>query len=255
VPPPAIGQDIKIMGLRDGNTITLTLACAMVDRYCSGLPDYLENKEILKESAQMVAKKYTNRKVIVDVNTADDIDSGSVYLTVTGHRPRWDDGSVGRGNRCNGLITQQAHEHEATSRKNPINHIRKIYNILSTQMAQHCVREVDRIRRDLHQAPLPMENHRPAPRCQHPGALTRPQAPKRSAVIEAIIDQELSEITCLTEKDHPWRSQDGKRARSREGPGRDRLAIEQGRSRSWLISWRKADSTSWTRETGTLSTP
>src|SRR5512136_203426 len=33
---PVVGQDIKIMGLRDGNIITLTLACAMVDRYCSG---------------------------------------------------------------------------------------------------------------------------------------------------------------------------------------------------------------------------
>ena len=37
---PAIGQDIKIMGLRDGNTITLTIACAIVDAYCADIKEY-----------------------------------------------------------------------------------------------------------------------------------------------------------------------------------------------------------------------
>ena len=201
---PAIGQDIKIMGLRDGNTITLTLACAMVDRYCSGLPDYLENKEILKESAQIVAKKYTNRKVIVDVNTADDIDSGSVFLTVTGTSAEMgDDGSVGRGNRCNGLITpNRPMSMEATSGKNPINHIGKIYNILSTQMAQHCVREVNGIEeiyiRLLSQIGKPIDQ----PLVASIQVLLRPDHNLKGigSDIESIIDQELSDITCLTEK-------------------------------------------------------
>jgi len=46
---PVIGQDIKIMGLREDDTITLTLACAMVDRYCSGLADYIEYKNKIQE--------------------------------------------------------------------------------------------------------------------------------------------------------------------------------------------------------------
>jgi S-adenosylmethionine synthetase len=201
---PAIGQDIKIMGLRDGDTITLTLACAMVDRYCSGLPDYLENKEILKENAEMMAKKYTNRKVVVEVNTADDIDSGSVFLTVTGTSAEMgDDGSVGRGNRCNGLITpNRPMSMEATSGKNPINHIGKIYNLLSTQMAQHCVREVDGIEeiyiRLLSQIGKPIDQ----PLVASIQVLMKPEHKLKgnSRDIEAIIDQELSEITCMTEK-------------------------------------------------------
>ena len=41
-----------------------------------------------------------------------------------------DDGSVGRGNRANGLITPcRPMSMEASSGKNPINHVGKIYNI------------------------------------------------------------------------------------------------------------------------------
>ena len=58
---PVFGQDIKIMGLRDGDTITLTIACAMVDRYCAGLAQY-RIQEILKEQIEKVARKYTRRK-------------------------------------------------------------------------------------------------------------------------------------------------------------------------------------------------
>jgi S-adenosylmethionine synthetase len=57
-----------------------------------------------------------------------------------------DDGSVGRGNRCNGLITpNRPMSMEATSGKNPINHVGKIYNLLSTQIANDCVEQVEGI--------------------------------------------------------------------------------------------------------------
>ncbi|MDO9549959.1 MAG: methionine adenosyltransferase, partial [Methanoregula sp.] len=144
---PAIGQDIKIMGLRDGNTITLTIACAIVDSYCANIREYQEYMVLLNEEIVKIAKKSTKRKVVVHVNTADNIKKESVFLTVTGTSAEMgDDGSVGRGNRCNGLITpNRPMSMEATSGKNPINHIGKIYNLLSTQIAQECVREVDGI--------------------------------------------------------------------------------------------------------------
>jgi S-adenosylmethionine synthetase len=201
---PAIGQDIKIMGLRDGNTITLTLACAMVDRYCSGLSEYIESKEILKEQVEIVARHYTNRMVIVDVNTADDIDTGSVFLTVTGTSAEMgDDGSVGRGNRCNGLITpNRPMSMEATSGKNPINHIGKIYNLLSTELAQECAREVEGIEeiylRLLSQIGKPIDQ----PLVASIQVLMQPDFRLQdiSRDIEAIIDSGLADITCMTEK-------------------------------------------------------
>ena len=90
----------------------------------------------------MHREKITSRKVTVHINTADDINTGSVFLTVTGTSAEMgDDGSVGRGNRCNGLITpNRPMSMEATSGKNPINHIGKIYNILSTKLAKECVK-------------------------------------------------------------------------------------------------------------------
>ncbi len=81
---PAIGQDIKIMGLRDGDTITLTVACAIVDKYCADIHQYAEYMEFLKEQIAKVARKSTKRTVVVHVNTGDDIKNGSIYLTVTG---------------------------------------------------------------------------------------------------------------------------------------------------------------------------
>lgn len=201
---PVVGQDIKIMGLRDGNTITLTLGCAMVDRYCSGLAEYIECKDALQEHILKVAKKHTNRNMVVHVNTADDIDTGSVFLTVTGTSAEMgDDGSVGRGNRCNGLITpNRPMSMEATSGKNPINHIGKIYNILSTELANDCVRQVEGIEeiyiRLLSQIGKPIDQ----PLVASVQILPDPKADikKLGHEVESIVNEGLAGITCITEK-------------------------------------------------------
>ncbi|PKG33854.1 methionine adenosyltransferase [Methanoregula sp.] len=201
---PAIGQDIKIMGLRDGNTITLTIACAIVDRYCKDIREYSEYMDLLKEEITAVAKKTSKRKVVVHVNTADDIRKKSVFLTVTGTSAEMgDDGSVGRGNRCNGLITpNRPMSMEATSGKNPINHIGKIYNLLSTQIAQDCVRKVDGIEemyiRLLSQIGKPIDQPLVAsvqvlPVC---GVALK----DINAEILGIVDDKLANVTQITEK-------------------------------------------------------
>ena len=56
-----------------------------------------------------------------------------------------DDGSVGRGNRCNGLITPyRPMSMEATSGKNPITHIGKLYNVMSKLIADDIAKKVSR---------------------------------------------------------------------------------------------------------------
>ena len=144
---PILGTDIKIMGLRDNGTITLTLCVAMIDRFCADLGDYIEAIRMLKAEVTRVARQYTDRKVVVEINTGDNYDTESLFLTVTGTSAEMgDDGSVGRGNRANGLITpNRPMSMEATSGKNPINHIGKIYNLMSTELAQKCVSEIDGI--------------------------------------------------------------------------------------------------------------
>ncbi|UIO98855.1 methionine adenosyltransferase [Halobaculum sp. CBA1158] len=145
---PEIGQDIKIMGKREGDTIDITVAAAMVDTYVDDIDDYREATERVETFVTELATDYTDREVSVEVNTADDLDEGSIYLTTTGtSAEQGDDGSVGRGNRANGLITpNRPMSMEATSGKNPVNHIGKIYNLLSTDIAEAVVEEADGIR-------------------------------------------------------------------------------------------------------------
>ncbi|MCK8517746.1 methionine adenosyltransferase [Methanoculleus sp. 7T] len=201
---PVIGQDCKIMCLRDGDTITLTIAMAFVDRYCSSITEYIELKNILTEQIAAVAKQFTSRKVNVAINTADDLETASVFLTVSGTSAEMgDDGSVGRGNRANGLITpNRPMSMEATSGKNPINHIGKIYNLLATQIAQDCVAEVDGIEemyvRILSQIGYPIDQ----PHVASAQVLTKPGVTIKSVKpeIDAIIDGWLEKTTTITEK-------------------------------------------------------
>jgi S-adenosylmethionine synthetase len=41
---PAIGEDIKVMALRHADRVTLTIACAIVDRFVRNATDYAEHK-------------------------------------------------------------------------------------------------------------------------------------------------------------------------------------------------------------------
>ncbi len=143
----AVGEDVKVMGLREGDKITLTVACAFVDRYLNNIKEYIAVKDELTNWIKEITGEYTEREVNVQVNTADDYERDCVYLTVTGtSAEQGDDGSVGRGNRCNGLITPcRPMSMEASSGKNPINHVGKIYNILANLIAKDCYENIEGI--------------------------------------------------------------------------------------------------------------
>lgn len=142
---PAFGQDIKIMALRTGNAIELTVACAFIDRYLQSIEDYLGQKSQLAEVVLNKTAELTDQSVTVSVNKADDPDAESVYLTVTGTSGEaGDDGEVGRGNRANGLITPyRPMNMEAAAGKNPVTHVGKIYNVAARQIAERLVSDIE----------------------------------------------------------------------------------------------------------------
>lgn len=144
---PAYGQDIKIMGLRTGDNIELTVACAFIDRYLHDNADYLRHKEKLAELVVQYCAEICRLPVVVFVNTGDNPDNDSLYLTVTGTSGEaGDDGEVGRGNRANGLITPyRPMNMEAVAGKNPVTHVGKIYNLAAGQMAERLVSEIDEV--------------------------------------------------------------------------------------------------------------
>ncbi len=148
---PAIGEDVKVMGLRIGKKITLTIAAAIVSRHVKDKGEYLSIKEEIKNRVLDQAVKIApDCDIEVYVNTADKPEQGIFYLTVTGtSAEHGDDGATGRGNRANGLITpMRPMSLEATAGKNPVSHVGKIYNVLATRIAErissqvHGVKEV-----------------------------------------------------------------------------------------------------------------
>lgn len=140
---PAVGEDVKVMGLRDGDKYVLTIAIAFVSKHTKDLDQYLGYKERVKKDVRKFAEKLVNKEVEVHINAADPDEGEDVYLTKTGLScEAGDDGSVGRGNRVNGLITPfRPMSLEAAAGKNPVNHIGKIYNLLATEMAMDIVKQ------------------------------------------------------------------------------------------------------------------
>ncbi|MCQ2052676.1 MAG: methionine adenosyltransferase [archaeon] len=146
---PETGQDVKVMGSRVGKDLTMTIACAMVDRYIPDKSHYQSVVEQLHEKVNenalnIIDKSGENINFHLDINTGDNYKNNIFYLTVTGlSQEMGDDGSVGRGNRCNGLITPyRPMSMEATSGKNPITHIGKLYNIMSKLIAEDVAKKV-----------------------------------------------------------------------------------------------------------------
>jgi len=132
---PAIGRDIKVMGARIRDNTTITIAMATIDKYVENIKEYTTFKDEIKE---ILKDKFGSCDVDYHINTADDIERGSAFLTVTGSSmENGDDGSVGRGNRANGLITPyKPMSMEAAAGKNPVNHVGKLYNVLSLYIAR-----------------------------------------------------------------------------------------------------------------------
>ena len=199
----AIGEDVKVMGLREKNKISVTIAAAFIDRFLNGVGDYLTVKEELAAFVKDISAEYTDREVQIYVNTADNVERGVVYLTVTGtSAENGDDGSVGRGNRCNGLITPgRPMSMEATSGKNPVNHVGKLYNLLANFIARDCYEAIDGIRevyvKILSQIGKPIDE---------PKALSIQIVPKKGYDVEkmeskarTIAEEWLQDITKITE--------------------------------------------------------
>jgi len=201
---PELGPDVKIMGKREGDHIDVTVAAAIVDEYVGNLDEYDEAVQGVRKFVESVADEITDRSVDVYVNTADDYEEESVYLTVTGtSAEQGDDGSVGRGNRASGLITpNRSMSMEASSGKNPVNHIGKIYNLLSTEIAEDVVGQVGGIRdlrvRLLSQIGRPIDQ----PHVADVHVITEEGVTidDIEADVTEIVDDHLADVTSITER-------------------------------------------------------
>ena len=136
------GEDLKVMSVRVGNSIDITVCCAMVSKYIRDKSEYIRYTEQMKNAVlDLAVKLISEKEVNVSVNVGDNLEKDIIYLTITGTSAEsGDDGQVGRGNRSSGLITPcRTMSLEAVAGKNPINHVGKIYNVLASNMAHEIV--------------------------------------------------------------------------------------------------------------------
>jgi len=200
---PAVGEDVKVMGLRIGKQIKLTIAAAMISRHIRDKDEYISIKEEVKNAVlDHIVKFADDYSIEVYINTADKVEEGIFYLTVTGtSAEHGDDGATGRGNRVNGLITpMRPMSLEATAGKNPVSHVGKIYNVLAHRISNRIYREVKGVR-EVYTLIL-SQIGRPIDEPQVVDVKITPESALTNTMVyeaESIAEEEVENVTRLTE--------------------------------------------------------
>lgn len=147
---PETGEDVKVMGLRIDNHLSLTVASSFVDKFIDSEESYFNKKGEVYDEINSFLRRSQFEDFDFKINTLDTRGRGinGVYLTVLGTSADGADcGQVGRGNRVNGVISlNKPQSSEAAAGKNPISHVGKIYNVLSFKLAQEIYNEVNGIK-------------------------------------------------------------------------------------------------------------
>ncbi len=148
---PETGEDIKVMALRQGGRLDLTVAMPLICEFVSSEADYFEKKErISRQCTKFLLGESVFEQTEVHLNTLDEKGRGlgGVYLSLLGTSAEdADSGQVGRGNRVNGLISiNRPMGTEAAAGKNPVSHVGKIYNVLAHKAAGEIYGKVEGVR-------------------------------------------------------------------------------------------------------------
>jgi S-adenosylmethionine synthetase len=149
---PDSGKDVKIMGIRERDHLSLTVAMPLLDKYISNEAAYFQRKEEMCQAltAGLRSRRDKLADVTVEMNTLDQKGAGlpGMYLSVLGTSAEdADSGEVGRGNQVNGIIAlNRPRGSEAAAGKNPVSHVGKIYSVLTHLLAEQIYREVAGVR-------------------------------------------------------------------------------------------------------------
>ncbi len=138
---PETGEDVKIMALRKGDELNLTIAMPFIAELIHSEKEYFERKEKITNVIKKYLRKYSGSfHINIHLNSLDEKGKGEngVYLSLLGTSLEdADSGQVGRGNRVNGLISiTRPMGMEASAGKNPVSHVGKIYNIFAHHLAK-----------------------------------------------------------------------------------------------------------------------
>ena len=146
---PESGEDVKVMAFRNGNTMDVTVAMALVDQFVESTDHYFKQKKEMQQKIEEFLREKNQFKMHLEINCLDNKNKGidGLYLTVLGtSADSADSGEVGRGNMANKVISpSRPAGAEATAGKNPVSHIGKIYNALSFKIADEIHRNINEV--------------------------------------------------------------------------------------------------------------
>jgi S-adenosylmethionine synthetase len=145
------GEDVKVMGLRTGRDLDLTVAMPLIAKFIKSEHEYFKRKsDVLKDINRHLRKYGAFRRINVRLNALDERGRGmgGVYLSLLGTSAEdADSGQVGRGNRVNGLISiNRPMSTEAAAGKNCVSHVGKIYNVMAHRLAEKIYKNIGGIR-------------------------------------------------------------------------------------------------------------
>lgn len=148
---PETGEDIKVMGLRQGKALDITVAMPLIAWRIESEKEYFARKEAArKEMAAFLEgfRGFDRREVHFNTLDQEGRGLGGVYLSLLGTSAEdADSGQVGRGNRVNGLISvNRPLGTEAAAGKNPVSHVGKIYNVLAHRIARKIYEQIPGIK-------------------------------------------------------------------------------------------------------------
>jgi len=137
---PETGSDVKVMGVRTGASLDLTVACPLFADMISSEAEYFVRKEAIIKGMTEFTKGLPFDRVNLNYNSLDrdGVGEAGVYMTLLGTSAEdGDSGEVGRGNSVRGVIAMnRSGSAEAAAGKNPVSHVGKIYSILAQKMAE-----------------------------------------------------------------------------------------------------------------------
>lgn len=144
---PETGEDVKVMGLRRGKSLDLTVAMPLLAEAIGSEKAYFARKEEIHSALKRFLEDRGGfPEISLALNCLDQPGRGlgGVYLSLLGTSAEdADSGQVGRGNRVNGLIPiGRAIGTEAAAGKNPVSHVGKIYNVLAHKLAREICEQV-----------------------------------------------------------------------------------------------------------------
>jgi S-adenosylmethionine synthetase len=148
---PETGEDVKVMGVRSGPVLQVSMAMPLLDRFLEDERDYFERKARAREAilSHLRSQPGTLEDIRLTLNAADRPGAGlaGIYASVLGvSAESADSGEVGRGNRGNGLISfSRPAGSEAIAGKNPIGHVGKIHGMLAFAIAERLVASLEAV--------------------------------------------------------------------------------------------------------------